>query len=280
MNGHIPSTLHNHVVEVQLTCSFAWGTVTDTIISDEVNTAKNSKGALKVRKTLLPKSSGVRVKALQTVLGDFYTWHTSQTLSTPTKGRRLLPVPFYMLYMEKFAESKDKADEALNDLVGNFDADVLLAQDELQGAFKAEDYPSSEEIRRYYNMGVNFFELPTNDRILRLLGEKAAADNDAYVQQMAAVATEDAKAKLRKVVECMTERLSKPDNIFRDTLTENMNDILSVLPMMNLTSDPAFDAIITDAKQTLQGWDPDQLRKNPAVRSQVAKAAADILNRL
>lgn len=278
---HTPATLHNHVVEVQLTCSFSWGTVTDTIISGEVNTAKNSKGALRVRKTLLPEASGVRVKALQTVLGDFYTWHTQNTMSTPTKGRRLLPVPFYMLYMEeKFANAKAAADEALEDLVAHFDADVQLARNELQGAFNADDYPSAEEIKRYYNMDVKFFELPTSDRLLRLLGEKAAADNDAYVRQMAQVATEDAKAKLRKVVECMNERLAKPDNIFRDTLTENMDDMLSVLPMMNLTNDPAFDAIITDAKQTLQGWDPNQLRKNPVVRSQVAKAAADILSRL
>jgi hypothetical protein len=78
----------------------------------------------------------------------------------------------------------------------------------------------------------------------------------------------------------MNERLAKPDNIFRDTLTENMDDMLSILPMMNLTNDPQFDGIIADAKQTLQGWDPNQLRKNPVVRSQVAKAAADILARL
>jgi hypothetical protein len=284
MNGtngtKAPATLHDHVVEVQLTCSFSWGTVTDVVISDEVNSNKQSGNALKVRKTLMPKASGARVKALQTILSEFYGWHTQNTLSTPTKGRRLLPVPFHFLYMEKFGDAKGKADDALADLIGNFDADVQLARNELQGAFKADDYPTADEIDKYYNMDVKFFELPTSDRLLRLLGEKVAADNDAYVESMAKVATEDAKAKLRDVVAKMAERLAKPDNIFRDTLTQNLDDMLGILPMMNLTRDAEFDAIMLDAKQTLQGWDPNKLRKDMVARSQVAKAASDILARL
>jgi hypothetical protein len=284
MNGtngtKAPVTLHDHVVEVQLTCSFSWGTVTDVAISDEVNTSKNSKRSLRVRKTLMPEASGNRVKKLNTALYEFYKWHTDNTLSTPTKGRRLLPVPFYMLYMEKFAEAKAAAEDALEDLIGNYDADVQLAANELQGAFKPDDYPPADEIKRYYNMDVKFFSLPTSDRLLRLLGEKVAADNDAYVQSMAKVATEDAKAKLKEVVERMAERLSNPDNVFRNTLTQNMDDMLGILPLMNLTGDAEFTSILKDAKETLQGWDPDQLRKNVAVRSQVAKAASDILKRL
>jgi hypothetical protein len=78
----------------------------------------------------------------------------------------------------------------------------------------------------------------------------------------------------------MAERLAKPDNIFRDTLTQNLDDMLGILPMMNLTRDAEFDAIMLDAKQTLQGWDPNKLRKDMVARSQVAKAASDILARL
>jgi hypothetical protein len=228
----------------------------------------------------MPEASGARVKKLQTALNEFYTWHVQNTLSTPTKGRRLLPAAFHFLYMEKFADARAAAEDALDDLVGNFAADMQAAQMLLGAAFKPDDYPQPEAIRDYYNMDVKFFPLPTGDRIMNLLGAEVAADVDAYVESMAKAAVADAKAKLRDVVERMAERLAKPDNIFRNTLTENMNDILTVLPMMNLTDDEEFDGIITHAKQTLQGWDPDQLRTNPAVRSQVAKAAADILKRL
>ena len=50
----IPGTkLHERVVAVQLSCSFSWGHVTDTEISDEINTAKHSRKALRVRKSLM-----------------------------------------------------------------------------------------------------------------------------------------------------------------------------------------------------------------------------------
>lgn len=284
MNGtngkHAPATLHEKVVEVVLTCSFSWGTVTDTAISGEVNSDKKSGRALRVRKTLMPEGSGVRVKKLQTALSDFYVWHIQNTLSTPTKGRRLLPAAFHFLWMEKFGDARALAEDALEELIASYDDDVQAARVLLGDAFKPEDYPQSEAIRGYYNMDVNFFPLPTGDRILKLLGDEVAADVDAYVDSMAKVAVEDAKGKLKEVVERMAERLANPDNVFRNTLTQNVDDLLSILPMLNLTDDAEFNTIILDAKQTLEGWNPDHLRKNPTIRSQVAKAAADILSRL
>lgn len=272
--------IHERVVEIRLSCSFSWGTTTDTLISEEVNQQKQSKSALWVRKKLMPDASGARVKKLQGVLNEFYAWHCLNTMSTQTKGVRLLPSAFYMLYCERFGDAKQAAEAAFDDLLTHYDADVQLAKQALQAAFKPEDYPPATEIRRYMNMDVKFFPLPTGDRILNVLGQEVANDVDAYVVDMAKAATDDAKAKLKEVIGRMAERLSDPKNIFRDSLTENVDDLLGVLPMMNLANDPAFDAIIREAKATLQGHDPDTLRKNKQVRSQVAKVANDILSRL
>jgi len=275
-----PVTLHEKVVEVQLTCSFSWGNTTDNAISGEVNTAKHSGDALRVRKTLMPKDSGTRVKALQTALGDFYTWHKDNTMSTPTKGRRLLPVSSHFIYMEKFADARATAQSALNDLIDHYDDDVAAAKGLLQGAFKAEDYPPATEINRYFNCDVRFFPLPTGDRILGVLGKEVAADVDEYVKSMGKMAVDDAKSKLQKVVASMVERLSDPKAVFRDSLTSNMDELLDILPAMNVTDDAEFAAIIKDAQSTLKGWSPEHLRKNPKSRSQVANAAADILKKL
>ena len=276
---HAP-TLHEKVVEVQLTCSFSWGNVTDNAISTEVNVDKHSGNALRVRKTLMPKDSGLRVKELCTILSEFYSWHIDNTLSTPTKGRRLLPAAFHFLYMEKLGDAKAKAEEALDEVVAHYDDDVRAAKALLGGAAKDEDYPPAEDIRGYYNCDVRFFPLPTGDRILNVLGAEVAADVDSYVDAMAQAAVEDAKGKLREAVGRMAERLATPDGIFRNTLTENVDDVLNVLRYMNITEDAEFATIIDEAKDTLHGWNPEQLRKNPAVRSQVAKAAQQILAKL
>lgn len=273
-------SLHERVVAVQLSCSFSWGQVLDQAISDEVNYTKHSRSALKVRKTLMPEASGVRVDKLRSVLNDFYTWHKDNTLSTPTKGQRLLPVAFHFIYMEKFGDAKQRADDAFDDLVAHYADDVDEACKLLKDAFKAEDYPVASEIKRYYNMSVQLLPVPQGNALLNVLGKEVANDVDQYVETMAQVAIDNAKAKLKGAVSKMVDRLATPDAIFRDTLTSNMDDLLGVLPMMNVTDDPEFAQLIKDAKETLQGWAPDQLRKNPQIRSQVANAAMDILKRM
>src|SRR4029077_15852260 len=197
LNGY-KAPLHERFALVQLNCSFSWGTVTDTTISGEVNTAKNSKGALRVRKTLMPEASGKRIRELNSVLYEFYKWHTLNTMSTPTIGQRVFPVPLYMTYTERFADAKAKSDEALEELVTHFGDDVRTAQDELQGAFKPEDYPNAEEIRRFYAMNARFLPMPAGNQILDVLGQDVAADVDLCVQNLAQTALADAKSKFKE----------------------------------------------------------------------------------
>lgn len=264
---------------VVLNCAFSWGTVTDKQLTDETNTNKKSvKGSLRVKKTLLPKASGVYVNALQTTLGEFYRWHTSKTYATPTEGQRIMPTAFYMDYMQRFGEARATSEAALDALITGYDDSVELAKSLLVDSFKSTDYPPAEEIRQYYKFGVRFLPVPTGDAIMNALGAGVAADVDGYVQEMLKSAAQDAKKRLREALQRVAKQ--KDGKVF-DSTSELITSLATELPeIAGLANDAELSRLVDEVRNTLMGYDGDTMRKNDALRSEVGLAAEAILKRM
>lgn len=263
---------------VILNAAFSWGTVTDKQITDETNDKKGSvKGSLRVKKTLLPKASGVYVNALQSTIGEFYRWHTSKTYATPTEGQRILPTAFYFEYMQRFGEARATSEAALDALVAGYDASVELAKSLLDDAFKSTDYPPAEEIRQYYKMQVRFLPVPTGDAIMNALGAGVAADVDNYVGDMLKTAAAEAKKRLHEAVERMAKQ--RDGKVF-DSTSELITTLANELPeIAGLAGDAELSSLVEEVRLTLSGYDGDTFRKNDALRTEVGLAADAILKK-
>ena len=72
----------------------------------------------------------------------------------------------------------------------------------------------------------------------------------------------------------------KVQHPFRDSLVENVREIVRLAPALNLMDDPRIAELCADIERTLAVHDPDQLRSSAALRESVAEEADAILRRM
>ncbi len=78
----------------------------------------------------------------------------------------------------------------------------------------------------------------------------------------------------------MSERLSDPDNKFKNSLVENIKDLCELLPKLNITHDPELDAVVNEIQSKLTMNYPQTLRDNDVIRNKTAIEAQKILNKM
>lgn len=272
--------LHDKAVIVQLHNSFSWGTITDKIITEETNQAKGSvKGAMHVRKKLLPAAAGKEVAELKTLIYTFYQYHISRTASTGTDGDRIIPTAFHFDYERTFNESAAAQLVALDNLEAGYPAAVQQAQVLLDGGFNPADYPPVEEIRSYYKCKHRFLPIPSGNAIFNALGASVAANVDSYVGEIMTAAASDAKKRLREAVGRVQVQCSNPKGKIYDSLMGNIDELVATLPeIAGLAGDQELQEWLKEVRGNLQGYDATAI-KNGA-RTEAAAAAAAIMKRM
>jgi hypothetical protein len=75
----------------------------------------------------------------------------------------------------------------------------------------------------------------------------------------------------------MKAKLSDQEAIFRDSLFENLRDIINLIPKLNVTGDAQINDICDEMKDLLT--DPQAIRENSILRTRKAQEVEDILNK-
>jgi hypothetical protein len=252
----------------------------DRKISAEVASKHNAgANAGRYTKNLLPQDSKA-FNNLGTLLGELRGKHYAQTLAWSDEGWRLLPYGNHAAYSAMIRDFRSKIEEAKRVLGNEYPALRAQAKVALNGMFRDEDYPSVEDLLKKYTIKVDFAPIPDgNDYRVQLDAQtlaEIARDTDDRVQKAVAAAQTDAVDRLREVVGKMTERLSQPDAIFRDSLIENAREVCDVLTRINVTEDADLEAM-RQRVEDLARVSPDTLRTLPHVRKNTAAEADRIL---
>ena len=66
---------------------------------------------------------------------------------------------------------------------------------------------------------------------------------------------------------------------FRDSVVTNLVKLVDVLPKLNVTGDPELERLASEVRAALL-VDPQELRKSESIRSETAKAATAICDRM
>jgi hypothetical protein len=90
--------------------------------------------------------------------------------------------------------------------------------------------------------------------------------------------------RLYDVTAAIKERLTPEANgeakLFRDSLIKNALDLAELLPKLNITDDPNLNQIADEIRHELSTIDPQHLRKYPDVRTDTAKTATAIMDKI
>jgi hypothetical protein len=200
-------------------------------------------------------------------------------------GQGILKADAYLTVAPRFGALKTEWQDAVNAFLADYptlrdDAKILLSS-----LYREEDYPEVSHLRDKFRMDISFGILPAPEDCgkMGMLGDFA----DVIAQDMAAqytareqTAMNEAWQRLHDTVSRAQERLADPQAIFRNSLIENARELCAVLPSLNISNDPNLEAMRQTLEKSLCQYEPDHLRDNPYLRSEVANKMDDILDKM
>lgn len=251
----------------------------DVRASNEVCSVKNTaRGMARVNKSLLPPGA---LDKIEKIASGTRAYVYDNTLPWMHDGPRILPNEHYMTVAAELRARIPMFDEAVRELVANYDELCAQARRLLGALYDPTDYPAKAEIASRFSMDTIFAPLPdSGDFRTTLVDDAMKAEWDRAVQRTVANATDCLWERLYEVVKRASERLSQPDAIFRDTLVENARELCAVLPKLNITGDPNLEAMRQEVERTLGSQKPDTLRHNPGHRAATASKLDDVMRRM
>lgn len=246
-----------------------------------VEDAGADSDAARVNKHLVPKESlKPIVSASSAVRSHFY----EKTLPWKDNGDRLLT----RVMFRDFIEVHEGLVGTFKDAVEDFLADGYVqarakAEFRMGDLFNPNDYPAPETLRRRFYIGMDIdpvtaagdFRVEIDDDQLASVRKTM---EDAMSQRLNR-AMRDVWGRLSEVVGHFAAKMGS-DDIFRDATVRNIEELVDILPGLNVMDDPDLAAIAAEVKAKLTGIDPKDLRKQPDVRSQAAQDAKEIMERM
>ncbi len=219
--------------------------------------------------------------AIQKAESATRTFHYDNTLPWKDDGARILPAANFANYSAEIRKLKSDFQAATMDFCRNYPALVDQARLELAGLYDPADYPDPAAIGRKFAFEVEVDPLPTaaDFRVTLQAGEveRIKAEIAGRLKEAEAEAMTDLFNRLYEVVKHMAGKLSDKEAIFRDSLVTNVQDLVDLLPRLNLTGDPHLETLRREVEAKLLGYEPDTLRKDQFARQETAQAASDIL---
>jgi hypothetical protein len=275
--------IHSRAMLVKLSVSCWDGRRFDKKITAEVNEAHAaSSDAGRYNKQLLggKKNAPSHAEAISKGGAARRTFY-AQTLPWADEGWRLLPTANYEAFTDAMRKARVEFEAAVDTFVAEYPDLREQARKLLNGMYRQEDYPSASALRRKFSFSVEFSPVPSQGDFRLDLPQDQLSEIEARtmsrVERATKDAMEDAYARLRGVVEHVSETLTQPGKVFRDSIIGNVAEMVEVLTRLNVTDDPKLEEIRQRVEDELSDLNPDTLRKQPRVRARAAKTAGDIL---
>ena len=243
--------------------------------------------AARVNKHLVPKEALAPVQtAANTVRDHFLT----NTLPWRDNGDRLMTRQLYT----RFIETHERLASEFNVAVDKFlstDYPEAKAQAEFRmgSLFNPDDYPSVAELRHRFRITLDFEPLTTSNDFRVQIDQqhvdkvKSAMEEAALRRVQAAQA--DVWKRLLERVGRYHERLASTNDdgkpaVFRDTLVENLEELVEMIPGLNILDDPNIEQIRQDILAKLSGHTAQDIRKDAELREDLAGEAKEIVDKM
>jgi hypothetical protein len=253
----------------------------DKEASRKVTDEANADGdAARVNKHLIPKSS---LQPIQAAASAIRTHFYDRTMPWKDNGDRLLTRAMYMDFIQTHEDLAAQFDTAVDKFLKR---DYLAAVDQasfrMGNLFDPGDYPRVEDLRRKFYVNLDI-DVVTEADDFRVQMDQAEINDirkqmEQALEQRIARAMQDVWGRLLDVVEKFRVKMADTDAIFRNSLISNMEELVELLPGMNVLDDPDLESMRLAVKTKLAGLDPEVLRKDDNLRSTAAREAAEIMD--
>lgn len=238
--------------------------------------------AARVNKHLIPRPALKQITAAAAALRNHFY---ANTLPWKDNGDRLLTRALYTKFIQEHERLRERFDDAVNDfLTVGYPAAVDQASFRMGTMFNATDYPSPQYLRHrfYVTLDIDAVTQAGDFRVSMSQDEvdTIRSSMDRAMSDRLGKAMHDVWERLLKVVSHMAERLSDEDNVFKTSTLTNLEEMVDMLPALNIVDDPELEGIRQQIKMSLTGLDAKDLRSDLATRQQVAGEAKRIMDNM
>jgi hypothetical protein len=241
--------------------------------------------AARVNKFLLA-GNDAQLKAIGTIAtqarSDFY----ALTAPWTDNGDRILTSDAWSELNKRLqAHSLAYAQAVDTFILGDYASARAKARDELGSLFSDADFPAPWQVRRRFDFDFAFDALPASaDFRVDLADEDAEiirADIEARTERRLAAAVSSVWQRLAESLQHAADTMTRLDTGEQKRLfgsvVGNVREIAAQLPALNLTRDPAMDAVAARVLATLGTVETETLKTDSQARAQVRTAATSIL---
>lgn len=215
--------------------------------------------------------------------------HYELTLPWGDDGGRVIKSAAFLDYAADYRTYKQQWDEALEAFFAAYPSLVAKAEMRLNTLFNANDYPPVEKIKDRFDVRLTTYPLP-DAQDFRIIDGIPPEEADRLIEEATAginarlgEAIRDLWTRMHEVTANMQQRLAAPigekGGKFHDTLVTNVQDLLQLLPKLNVTNDPEI-AKIGEEMKGLAAHEPQVLRENPEAREATRKRAEALAKRM
>ena len=254
----------------------------DKTATRRVETDFNCKDAGRFNKALIAQEE---IKKIQKIANEARIFHYTNTLPYSDDGARILPTSNYFDYTQKLQALKYTFEKAAETFLVNYPAFIEEAKARLNGLFNQMDYPPAGKIDKKYSFSTQFDPIPETlegirkelDSIQQGEIDQLNSDLEARIKANIAAANKDLWTRLFETVKHVSDRLHDKDAIFRDSLINNIIELVKLLPRLNITDDPNLETMRKEIEARLCSIRPEAIREDEQTRKDTARTADDIL---
>lgn len=256
--------------------------------SAEVEASHNAQsGAARVNKRLV--DSG-RLAPVEKAARAAREVHATMTLPWLDDGSRILPAATFDAYAAAMRTARREYEAAVEAFVADYSDAVEEARTRLGSLFREADYPSPSCVRGKFSFSFRIFPVPMGSDFRADVSDVQAArireEIETAMSDAMAAAMRDAWERVARVAGAMAERLraykpatetDRAQGVFRDSLVENVRELVELLPGFNLTGDARLTEVAERMRADMAAYDAAELRDDDAARELVAQAAESVL---
>lgn len=214
-------------------------------------------------------------RAVTAVRGRILDYWKGMTLPYPEPGIRLIRQDRIDAFHAELTERREELDAAVGALDERFEELKSAARERLGRLFDPHDYPSS--LHGLFGVEWDFPSVEPPGYLAELnpaLYDEECRRVAARFDEALALAEEAFSTELAGLVAHLSERLSgaadgKP-KVFRDSAIANLVEFFDRFRRLNVRSNDQLDTLVAQAREIVQGIEPQSLRANRILRDTVA----------
>ena len=217
--------------------------------------------------------------------------HHEMTMPWSNSGLRLLPTAKFFDYQADVTAKQGKFAELVKEFLLSYEWARAEAKAALGSLFNDKEYPTTDVLARKFRFVVNYVPVPeTGDWRVNMGRETVDVLSKHYADYYEEQSRKTASTLLAQTLDPllrMSEKLADPVagdkansrgiKTFRDSLVENVVNMIDRLETYNITNDPTLRDVRFKLQQVMDGITPDALREDDFLRRETKKKVDEVI---